>query len=183
MERHICEFEAMCSRLAGHIHTCVISFIRLYPNVQRNFPEAREATPRERAAIGKAFADTAGRYGITVKACAQGNDLARWGIDCSGCMTQATLEAAAGKRLIVPRTRPQRECGCLLGTDIGEYNTCGHWCRYCYANSNLRLLRDNMSRHDPASPLLVGYPEKEDVVRTVQQTSWADRQPALFEDI
>ncbi|MCD8075393.1 MAG: DUF1848 family protein [Lachnospiraceae bacterium] len=57
--------------------------------------------------IGKAFAEIGRRYGMTIKACAEGNDLAPYGIDCSGCMTVKTYEQALHCRLDVPkRNRP-----------------------------------------------------------------------------
>jgi len=28
----------------------------------------------------------------------------------------------------------KEDCNCLMGNDIGTYNTCGHLCKYCYAN-------------------------------------------------
>ena len=40
-ERHIREFSAMCQKLEGSTHTCVISFIDLYEKVRRNYPEAK----------------------------------------------------------------------------------------------------------------------------------------------
>ena len=132
-ERHINDFELMCKTLSGHTKVCVISFIDLYEKVKRNFPQARTVAQQERIALGKAFADIGSRYGITIKACAEGNDLAPYGVDCGGCMTRQTFEKAIGSNIIVPKKRSQRaECACVLGTDIGAYDTCGHLCRYCY---------------------------------------------------
>lgn len=41
VERHIQEFTRMAAVLAGHTHTCVISFIDLYEKVRRNFPQVQ----------------------------------------------------------------------------------------------------------------------------------------------
>ena len=158
LERHIRDFTQMCRTLAGYTSVCVISFIDLYEKVKRNFPQARTVTQQERFAIGKAFVEIGRQYGITVKSCAEGTELAAFGVDCSGCMTQETFETAIGSNLQVPRKKSQRtECACVLGTDIGAYDTCGHLCRYCYANYNYENVRRNMQMHDPNSPLLVGH--------------------------
>ncbi|MBP1584250.1 MAG: DUF1848 family protein, partial [Lachnospiraceae bacterium] len=85
-------------------------------------------------------------------------------------------------RLDVPkRSKNQRngECACLLGTDIGAYDTCGHLCKYCYANTNPKLVKENMKRHDPKSPFLLGHSEPGDEVRESEQKSWIDHQMRL----
>ena len=179
---HISEFEEMAKTLAGYTKTCVISFIDIYKKVERNFPEAREVFKQDRITIGKAFIEIAKQYEITIRPCAEGNDLEPYGADCSGCMTVKTFETALQARLDVPkRSKNQRngECACLLGTDIGAYDTCGHLCRYCYANTNPSLVKENMKRHDPKSPFLIGGSEPGDVIHEAEQKSWLDLQMRL----
>ena len=181
MERHIAIFEQMCKTLSGATKVCVISFIDLYEKVKRNFPQAREVSQSERIKIGKKFAEIGRRYGITIKACAEGTELAPYGVDCCGCMTKETFEAAIGSRIIVPKRKPQREqCSCILGTDIGAYDTCGHLCRYCYANYDHENVRRNMLRHDPYSPLLVGHLKDGEIIHQAKQQSWLDRQLTMY---
>ena len=71
------------------------------------------------------------------------------------------------------------QCACLLGVDIGAYDTCGHLCKYCYANTDAVLLKENMRAHDPASPFLLGSSMPEDVIHEAQQKSWIDGQMRL----
>lgn len=178
---HIAAFERMAASLSGYTETCVISFIDIYKKVERNFPEARAVTPEDRLKIGRAFIDIAKRYGITIRPCAEGNELGPYGADCSGCMTVGTYEKALHARLSVPKQgRNQRngECACLLGADIGAYDTCGHLCRYCYANA--ALVEKNMKRHDPTSPFLVGGSLRGDVIHEARQKSWLDMQMRFF---
>ena len=180
LERHISDFEIMCKTLSGYTNTCVISFIDLYEKVKRNFPPTREVTPDERAEIGKAFSEIGKRYGITIKACAEGRDLERFGIDCDGCMTKSVFENALGCALNIPKKKsPRAECDCLLGTDIGAYDTCGHLCRYCYANYNKDNVARNLKAHDPSSPFLVGQLGENEEIHPAKQESWADFQLRL----
>lgn len=92
MEWHISQFESMAKTLSGYTKTCVISFIDLYKKVERNFPEARAVSKRDRLILGKELIQIAGNYGMTVKPCAEGTELAVYGADCSGCMTVRTFE-------------------------------------------------------------------------------------------
>ena len=182
VEWHISEFEKMAEILAGYTKTCVISFIDIYKKVERNFPEAKSVRAVDRAMIGKAFVKIASKYGMVLKPCAEGEELAKYGADCSGCMTVHTFETALHSRLEVPkRKKNQRngECACLLGTDIGAYDTCGHLCKYCYANVNSVLVKENMRKHNPDSPFLIGGYMPGDIVREAKQESWIDRQIRL----
>ena len=177
VQRHIEAFARIAGQLSGATHTAVISFIDLYEKTKRNFPEARPVARADRLALGQAFVDIGRKYGLAIRPCGEGDELAALGADCSGCMTVAMYERAAGSRLKVPAFTPAREtCACYLSCDIGAYNTCGHLCRYCYANYDERAVRENMRSHDPASPLLVGRPRPEDVVRDARQQSWIDPQ-------
>lgn len=180
---HIAAFERMAASLSGYTETCVISFIDIYKKVERNFPEARAVALEDRLKVGRAFIDIAKRYGFTIRPCAEGNELEHYGADCSGCMTVGTYEKALHARLSVPKQgRNQRndECACLLGADIGAYDTCGHLCRYCYANANAALVGKNMKRHDPTSPFLVGGSLPGDVIHEARQKSWLDMQMRFF---
>ena len=113
------------------------------------------------------------KYGMVIKPCAEGNMLAEFGADCTGCMTVSTYETAIGNRLNIPNRKPNRqECAC----DIGAYDTCMHLCRYCYANNAPKLVERNHRLHDPDSPFLIGNYEDDDIIHDVKQESWIDRQ-------
>lgn len=179
---HISEFGKMAKELSGYTHTCVISFIDIYKKVEKNFPEAHAVRHDDKITIGKAFIEIAKQYGMTIRPCAEGNELEAYGADCSGCMTVNTYETALDSHLNVPKKgRNQRngECACLLGTDIGAYDTCGHLCRYCYANTDPDLVRQNMKKHDPKSPFLLGGYTPDDIIHEADQKSWIDKQLRL----
>lgn len=180
---HISEFEKMAENLSGYTKSCVISFIDIYKKVERNFPSAGEVSKADRIGIGKAFIRIGAKYGMTIRPCAEGDELAAYGADCSGCMTVNTFETALHAYLDVPKRKSNQrngQCACLLGVDIGAYDTCGHLCKYCYANTNVAFVKENMRKHDPLSPFLLGKSMPEDVIHEAQQRSWIDRQLRLF---
>ncbi len=116
-----------------------------------------------------------------MKPCAEGDELAVYGADCSGCMKISDYENAIGKRLIVPKKKGARaECTCYLSCDIGAYNTCMHLCKYCYANAEPSVIYAQNRLHDPDSPFLTGDHMDGDKVHDVPQESWIDRQESLF---
>ena len=181
MERHLEDFGRMTRNLSGYTTSCVISFVDLYQKVKRNFPTLRALTHEEKMELGKQMIQIANDSGMTLRPCAEGNDLERYGADCGGCMTVSLYEKALGCHLNAPRRKNQRggECACLLGTDIGAYDTCGHLCRYCYANTDAALVKENMLRHDTASPFLMGNLLPGDTVHEAKQERWADDQLIL----
>jgi len=182
VEYHLKAFENIAKRLCGYTKTAVISFIDLYPKVQRDFPQAKEVSKEDRITLGKAFVEITRKYGMILKPCAEGQELAAFGADCSGCQTIEVLENALGKKLKVPKMNPGRkECTCFMNCDIGAYSSCGHLCRYCYANTSPEKVLENMKKHNPNSPLLIGELNEDDKVSYKEQKSWIiDNQLELF---
>ncbi len=179
-EYHLRAFEQMAKTLEGYTNTVVISFVDLYPKVVRNFPEVRKVTKADRLELGEAIIKIAADCGMTVKPCAEGDELAQFGADCSGCMKISDYEAAIGSRLNAPKTKGARaECACYLSCDIGAYNTCLHLCRYCYANAEPEIVMRQNKMHDPSSPLLIGHLTDDDIIHDVPQESWTDKQTQL----
>ena len=171
VEYHLKAFEKIASILDGYTEQVVISFIDLYEKTKRNFPEAKEVGKNDRLILGKAMIRIAREHGMQLFPCMEGSDLEPFGANTFGCMTKEVLEHALGEELRLPSgISPAREgCRCLLGNDIGAYNTCRHFCRYCYANYDKASVLRNSNLHDPSSPLLVGHIQEGDQVREARQ--------------
>ena len=180
VDYHLRAFEQISSALEGYTRTAVISFIDLYPKVKRNFPEAREVPKEQRLTLGREIIRIASNHGMTVKPCAEGDELAAYGADCGGCMLISDYEKALGRRLKAPKRKGARaECACYLSCDIGAYNTCRHLCKYCYANAEPSKVLAQSRLHDPRSPFLIGYYREGDIIHDVPQKSWIDGQKVL----
>lgn len=179
---HIREFERMADSLAGYTEQCVVSFIDLYEKTRRNFPAVRQVSGEEQRQLVEAFARTAKKTHMQIHLCCENKTLVRDHVDAGGCMSKEILEKAAGYRMTVPKQRYARQgCDCLLGADIGAYNTCGHGCLYCYANYDRKTVVRSMACHDENSPFLIGHGQEGDVIRDAKQELWRDEQMSLFD--
>ena len=49
----------------------------------------------------------------------------------------------------------RKECGCMVAKDIGMYNTCSHFCVYCYANTSKETVIKNRQKHTPDSESII----------------------------
>ncbi len=181
LEFHIEAFEHMVEKLSGYVDTCIISFIDLYEKTKRNFPKVRVVSNDEQKSIAKSFVEIGKRYNIRIKSCCESSELEQFGVDISGCMTKSVIERAIGSSLKITgsKGKARAECDCLLGNDIGMYNTCGHGCIYCYANYNMEIVRENMKQHNPESPLLIGELRDGDVIKEAKQVAYANGQMRL----
>ena len=182
VDYHIRQFHHMAEHLRGSTHQCVVSFIDLYEKTKRNFPSVRAVTASEQQTLINAFSSIAAENDLQIHLCCENAGLICSNVDAVGCMSQKILEDAIGCRLIVPKKKgAKKECSCLLGADIGAYNTCGHGYLYCYANYDQDTVRHNMSRHDKKAPFLIGTFQEGDVIKDAKQASWKDRQMSIFD--
>ena len=63
------------------------------------------------------------------------------------------------------RARKEKKCHCVSMVDIGVYNTCKHFCKYCYANFDEKEVNSNFLNHNVNSSLLIGQIEDSDIIK------------------
>ncbi|MGI5893625.1 MAG: DUF1848 domain-containing protein [Candidatus Merdivicinus sp.] len=177
ISRHIDAFGQLCRAMQETVGRCVISFLDLYPGRMKT-RSFREITPEEMEILAREFGKIAAEYRIPLYTCAEAGDYTAYGIQHSSCIDPELAEKAAGYPLKLTADRYQRTgCGCAESLDIGMYGSCPHGCRYCYASGGRRLVSEI---HDPNSPRLLGYPDKEDSVQKVLTVSDKKEQLCLF---
>ena len=167
MSIHIKTFEKTAAALKGYTDRCVFSFIDLYDKVINNIVGTgiRACSPDEMKALAEAFSSIARDNGMTLQTCAEEIDLSAYQIQHSHCIDAELISKIGGFTFDAKKDKNQREvCGCIESIDIGQYNTCRHGCRYCYANFNPKTVATLSAKHDAASPLLIGNIEENDNV-------------------
>ena len=89
---------------------------------------------------------------IQISACAQKTDLSQCGIEAAKCIDDDLMLRVCDDNDLKKFLRPEgklfhdteilkdpgqrKECRCVLSRDIGAYDTCPHFCLYCYADSS-----------------------------------------------
>ena len=173
VKKHMECFEKMAKNLKGYTHNCTISFLDLYEKVKRNAPDIRPPTKEEQIELALGFSEIGKENNMTIYSCCEKTYLSEYGLKCNGCMSQEIIEKSINALLNPPKRKNLREdCNCLMGNDIGAYNTCGHLCKYCYANANKGLVIENMKKHNEKSPFLIGGNEDGDKIHNAKQKSW-----------
>jgi hypothetical protein len=161
---HVRNFEMLSRMLAPYTKECIFSFCDYYKKtvrrMEREVPDYHMPDQSESRQIAEDLAEIAGNWGISLISCAHDFLVSRT-IGKAGCIDPEFLvevvdtperREALG---MLKRAPTRKECGCAVSRDIGAYDTCGHGCVYCYANSDPGLALKNLSRVGKDSPCLV----------------------------
>lgn len=165
---HIKAFNRLCHLLNGYVKHFIISFIDEYQNVRknRNILRYKPFSEEDYRLIGKCFSQSAKENGMTVQTCFEDRNLVEFGFKKQDCLSHKEAFKLTGKTNFKSwRARKERKCNCVEMVDIGVYNTCSHFCKYCYANYNEELVLNHKSQHDDFSSLLIGKLENDDIIK------------------
>ena len=168
LDYHIKAFENLCSLLDGYVSKILISFLDDYKNVRKNekilnFKELEESDYKT---IGENFSTSALKHHMTVHTCFEDRDLTEYGFSKDECLSHELAYKLTGKVYKKEwKARKEGKCHCVQMVDIGVYNSCKHFCKYCYANYDEKQVQDNFINHDPNSSLLVGKLNESDIIK------------------
>lgn len=164
LDYHIRAFTKLCSLLNGYVNKIIISFLDNYKNVQKNQSVIKSVSLKESdyEAIGRNFSKIAQENDMTVQTCFEEHNLVEYGFINSACLTKELALKITGKKF---KKWKARNCNCVEMVDIGEYNTCKHYCKYCYANYDEKSIEDNCNKHNPKSSLLIGELNSTDIIK------------------
>lgn len=175
VERLLERLDRLGRELAPYTEKLVFSFVDMYRKtataLRRLDPGYRAPTADEMRELARGIAalNRGWPHRLELATCAEGLDLSALGIRKNRCIDAALIrrlcpqdelvqaELAPRRQLSllpgleaapsVPRDAGQRpDCGCMPSKDIGAYDTCPHFCVYCYANRSERAVRANLQR-------------------------------------
>lgn len=167
VDYHKRAFEKMCSLLNGYVKQIIVSFIDDYKNVRKNqnILSYREFTEEDYKEIGLSFSESARINNMTVQTCFEERNLVEYGFIQGECISHKLAFKLTGKKYKNWTARKEQKCNCVQMVDIGVYNSCKHFCKYCYANFDEKRVNNNYDNHDPASSLLVGSIQDDDIIK------------------
>lgn len=167
LEYHKKAFENMCSLLEGYVKAIIVSFLDEYKNVINNkkilnYSLLKEEEYKE---IGTFFSSIAKKHGMTVQTCFEEENLVEYGFIKEDCLSSKLAYQLTGKTYKKGRARKGNKCNCVEMVDIGSYNSCRHFCKYCYANFDEKKVEYNYQMHEDTSSLLIGRVEEVDTIK------------------
>lgn len=158
VEDHVERIRKIGNELKGYFDKLVFSFadIAAYKKVQFNMNkrgiEYVEANNSSMEKFASLMANIKKHFGIEVATCGEKIDLNKWGINKNKCIDPELMARLFPEDTVLKKWLGYSDmfgapeffqkdpgqrltCGCILSKDIGSYNTCGHGCVYCYANT------------------------------------------------
>ena len=167
VDYHIKAFDKICELLDGYTNKILISFIDDYKNVRNNYKilKYKKLTEEDYKLIGISFSESAKKHNIVVHTCAEDKNLVEYGFIKDECMSRELAFKLTGNIYKKWYARKNVPCKCVEMVDIGVYNSCKHFCKYCYANFSEKEVNDNYNKHNPNSSLLIGELEKDDEIK------------------
>ena len=167
VDYHIRAFDKLCKNLNGYVNKIIVSFMDEYKNVRsnKNILKYRTFTREDYKKIGEAFSKSAMDNGMSVQTCFEDEDLTEYGFVKGECLSHELAYILTGKKFKSSNVRKEKKCQCVQMVDIGDYNSCMHMCKYCYANYDEKAVSSNFERHDDNSSLLIGTIQSDDVIK------------------
>ena len=168
IEYHVKAFNKICELLDGYVNKILIHFIDDYKNVRGNYNilKYRKLDENDYKFLATSFSESAKKHNIVVHTCNEKRDLTEYGFIKDDCISKELAFKLTGKIYKKKwKARKDLVCQCVEMVDIGVYNSCKHFCKYCYANSDEKQVNDNYSKHNPKSSLLIGELTNDDIIK------------------
>ena len=168
LDYHVKAFDKLCELLDGYVCKILIHLINDYKNVRNNYStlKYRKLTVKDYEIIGRSFSESAKKHNIVVHTCNEERDLTEFGFIKDDCISKELAFKLTGK-IYKKKWKARKDLiyQCVEMVDIGVYNTCKHFCKYCYANYDEKKVSNNYNKHNPKSSLLIGELSDDDIIK------------------
>ncbi|MDK2950830.1 MAG: hypothetical protein PWQ77_495 [Kosmotogales bacterium] len=155
-EFHIENFKKYLKEIGDYTSTCIISFFDNYNKLKKRTQSFIFPDQTLKRKLIEEFSKMSSKYDLILKTCSETDDYSEYGVGKSACIDKNLIEKISGKMISVKKDKFQRkECLCSSSTDIGQYNSCGYECSYCYAIRSFSFSLSNLKKHDPNSDFLI----------------------------
>lgn len=149
--------ENIGNQVTKYTNKLVFSFAEIenYTKVKRNLAKHgiiwRNASLNEKMEFLQKLKRLTNKWNIELKACAQPEDYSKIGILPNKCVDDELMRKLFPYDSVLmdylthaTKDKGQRKhCHCIKSKDIGMYNSCPHFCVYCYANNSEELVEKN----------------------------------------
>lgn len=174
LSHHLHYFEVFSKELEGYTDCCRISFLDMYPKIERIMSENGLCTVPGtiETDLAKSLCAIGAAHGIEVGGCGS-MDLGAAGMSRMGCVDARFVERACGLPVSTHRSAGSRSgCYCMPSVDIGAYDTCANGCIYCYANAaGCASAPKKLLHANPSSAMLCDSLQPDDTVTERKVTS------------
>lgn len=178
-------FAKIADGLKDHTERCMLGFIDHYRHI-RSAVSQLHIYPLQKYEIEEmavSFKETMQNYpNIEIDTCTNKVDLNHLGIPNGLCIDNKLIEKIIGYNITAKKDKNQRNiCNCIESIDIGTYESCLNGCIYCYAiKGNYNTAEFNSRKHDKLSPMLLGHPKADDIIKDRDMKSLRNDQYSLF---
>jgi DNA repair photolyase len=161
------------SHLNGLTEKLVVSFakVKQHQKVKNNLKKEKinyqDFTKADIEYVAGRLSQLGKEFGMKVGACAEEYDLTKFGIERNKCIDDEFIKQAFCNDAALmnymgnggsQKHQGQRQlCGCIVSKDIGAYDTCKFFCKYCYATVSEKTVNNNFEyKIDPNNESLSG---------------------------
>ena len=114
-----------------------------------------EFTSQSMEVVARGISEMNKNWGLEVATCCEEIDLSKYNIKKNKCIDgDLMIKLFPNDKELMEflgwglKDKGQRKnCGCIMSKDIGRYDSCGHRCVYCYANSSPEAASNNYQKY------------------------------------